>query len=94
MSNFGDVLGLKYSGWVHKTLLFILLGLYIALILLIVVGSGSIAVGGLFAVTLALLFTAIFILLWYLRALRQLDGCFPWFHYVTLELELLAHVVA
>ena len=36
----------------------------------------------------------LFIGFWFMRGLRKLDGCFPWFHYITLVFELIAHMIS
>ena len=86
----GDLFGLKYSRWVHLVLLLLLVALYITLIVLYIVSDGSLSFSNGCSAVLSLLFVGF----WFMRGLRKLDGCFPWFHYITLVFELIAHMIS
>lgn len=87
----GDWFGMKYSRWVHLVLLIELLVLYALVICLVFLRDGELQVRVYWFVAFG---AVVFLGLWILRGLRSLDGCFPAFHYSTLLLELVIHLVS
>lgn len=86
----GDFFSWKYNRCVHLVLLLLLIVLYIVVIALVLVGDGYITFRFWCSTALAFLFLGLL----FLRALRAFDCCFPWFHYITLLFEILAHIVS
>ena len=90
MGFFVDLFGLKYSRWVHLMLLILLLILNITVFVLFIVNHNTILLRIWFSTLNAILF----VLLWILRGLKSLEWTFPCLHYITVEFELVAHIIS
>lgn len=85
-----DLFGLKYSRWLHLVLLLLLLVMNVAVFVLTIVKHDTI----LMRVWFSTLNSVLFIIFWILRGLPQLEWTFPCFHYISVELEALAHIIS